>query len=550
LKGKRPRSRYILTAVILSFLAIGIVFWNHFKYKFVNKKLDNLVTNKSKGLYQLNYDHLVIDEALGNLSVEHIEMVPDSLVYQSMVANKKAPNEIFYIRIPRLNIWGVKTPKALLSKEISAHMIRIEDAEIEIRTTKSGHEKKTDFRSILTGEIYRQLLGNLKSIKADSIELLNARLTLKELPTKTIRSQATGLSIRFAGTMIDSVSQEDSTRILFSREIAVHCDKLLLPLQNKLYDFSVSGLDYNSATRSFHSDQVRLKPLLSETAFAKSHKFACDRMDISIGSLDIEQIDRQAILDEELVAEELNIHRLELLDFRDKSYPHDSVDRTHKYPQESIMLLPFPLYLKKIRITNSYIEYKEKNDRSDSSGKVSFFHAEAELDNVTNMAERIRLQNQMVLHFHALFLNESSFTADIHMRLNDKRGHFHLDASLDSMNAVSLNPLLRPMALAEIDKGKINLLRYQLDATNTEGKGNLDFHYEDISIRLLKKDADKNKYKTKGLPTLAAGLLLKHSNPQHGKTKMGNVDYTRDTYRSIFNMMWKSLFSSIKQIAL
>src|SRR5260221_5300483 len=116
------------------------------------------------------------------------------------------------------------------------------------------------------------------------------------------------------------------------------------------------------------------------------------------------------------------------------------------------------------------------------------------------------------------------------------------------MDAQPINELLKPMALAELDKGKINRLQYHLDATNTQGRGKLLLYYENLSIRLLKKDDQKNKYKTKTLPTLAAGLVVKDSNPQHGKTRLADVNYTRDIHRSIFNLMWKSLFTAIKQV--
>ena len=89
-----------------------------------------------------------------------------------------------------------------------------------------------------------------------------------------------------------------------------------------------------------------------------------------------------------------------------------------------------------------------------------------------------------------------------------------------------------------------------MDATNTHARGKLFIKYDDLKIKLLKKDDDKNKYKTKFFPTLAAGVLLKGSNPQNDKMRVGKIDYPRDIHRSIFNLMWKSLFSGIKQVAL
>src|SRR5438477_6162558 len=133
------------------------------------------------------------------------------------------------IRIPKLIISGVKTPRALLNKEISAHIIRIQDAEIEIRIGKSKGEKQNDFKTILASEQYRQLLGKLNSITADSVVVENARVTLVDKDSKKIRCKANGLSIRFAGIAIDSSQQKDSSRMLFSNDQAVHCKELEIP---------------------------------------------------------------------------------------------------------------------------------------------------------------------------------------------------------------------------------------------------------------------------------------------------------------------------------
>ena len=510
----RSRLFYILSGILLIVLTIGFFIWRNYKYRLVNRKLDNLVTGKSKGLYQLSYQHLVIDEALGNISAEDVVLIPDSLMYLQLTEKKTAPESLFFIRIPKLMISGVKTPKALLNKEISAHIIRIQNAEIEIRMGKSKNEKQPDFKTILASEQYRQLLGKLNSITADSVVLENARLTLVDKDSKYVRCKAQGLSIRFAGIAIDSVTKNDSSRMLFSNDQAIHCKQLEVPTKNNIYDFKIMGLDYNSQTGQLHTEQIRLIPSQSEAAFASANKYAKDRFNIAIGSMDIVHLNRQSLLHQEIVADSLILTNASIRIFRDKSVPHDSVDRTNDFPHQAIMRLSLPVYIKKIIVRDSYVEYKEKNDKSDSSGKVAFFHVNASIKNVTNMRDSIAKDNQMRLHFESSFLNAASFTADINMRLNARKGNFQLDAKLGEINAVALNPLLKPMALAELEKGKITELQYHMDATNTNAKGKLILKYDDLKIKLLKKDDDKNKYKTKFFPTLAAGVVLKHSNPQ------------------------------------
>jgi hypothetical protein len=441
----------------------------------------------------------------------------------------------------------VKTPKAVLNKEISAHKIELKDAAVKIMLGKKEKNGK-DLKITPSQELYTQILSKLKSITADSIVLVNTTLTLYDKESKKLRARLQGMDIRLSGIEIDSLKQYDSSQILFSKDLGIHINEVELPFSKGDYHFQIANLNFESRNGTFHTGQIRLKTPMSETEYAAAHKFAVDRFDLQLTELDLKGISRPGLIAQQLIADSLDIDGLSLHVFRDKSVPHDSVDRTHNYPQEAIMKVPIPLYIKKISIRNSYIEYKEKNGKSDSSGRVKFFHVLASVEQLTNMKEYIARNNHMLVHFKADFLNAAPFSAKINLRLNDHRGLFDMDASLGAMDGLLLNDLLKPMALAELDKGKINGLQFHLDATNTEGKGKLLLKYENLSLRILKKDDRKNKYKTKVLPTLAADIVIKDANPQNGKTRTADVDYKRDIYRSIFNLMWKSLFTAIKEI--
>jgi hypothetical protein len=368
----KSKAFYILLCLTLLLLTAGLIFWRNYKYNLVNKKLDNLVTGKSKGLYQLNYKNLIIDEVLGNISAENVEMIPDSMVYQRLTESNTAPSNLFYIRIPKLTILGVITPKALLNKEISAHIIKVENAEIKILLSNWSKEKKTGFNAKMRSDLYHLLLGKLESIKADSIVLENANLTFIDLKSKVVRCGFERLSLRFSGVEIDSIAQNDSSRVLFSKDLSIHCSQFELPLKNKVYKFVISGLDYSTITNHLHTDLIKWKPLLSETDFSNANKYAKDRLDFRIGTLDIWEIKLQALARQELIADSVQISNASFLIFRNKSFPHDSVDRTHDFPQEALMRSPIPIHVNKILVRESYIEYKEKNDISDSSGKVAF----------------------------------------------------------------------------------------------------------------------------------------------------------------------------------
>jgi hypothetical protein len=548
-KSSRSLLLYIISGLVIAGIAAAIVFWQQIKYKLVHQQLTSAISDKSAGLYKLTYKNLLIDEVAGNVSVEDVHLTTDSVMYAERSRDHAAPARID-IRIPKLIITGVKTPKALMNKKLEGQSIDIQSAVIELRPEKqpdSASKQKDGIK--LVDAIYQQVLGNLQSVKADSLLVHNLTFIVRDPGSGKVSFKGSGFSCGFSDILIDSAHQNDSSRILFAKEIAVSCRDLSLTSKDKKYKYIFSGLDYNSPARRFRISKIRVEPQLSEADFAAAYTYSKDRLDFTIENVDIRNIDRFALFNQRLIADSLVIGNSSFKIFRDISHPHDSVDRTNAYPQLALMKLALPVNIHKLILTHSFIEYKEKNAKSDSSGKLQFFDVHAVFTNVTNIAGPIKQNNKMQMDFRSRFLNKAGFHAKIIMLLNDPDGKFTLDAKLDKMNPVYLNPMLQPMALARIDRGQIQSLSYHLDADKIHGIGKLTFLYSDLKVILLKKDEAQNKYKTKLFSTFAAGLFVKNSNPDKGETRVSRVDFPRDRHRSIFHLMWKSMFTALKETA-
>ncbi|MFI5192960.1 MAG: hypothetical protein ACHQD7_02850 [Chitinophagales bacterium] len=543
---RRTPAFYIVSALVILTIITGVIFWQKIKYHLVNQQLNSAITGKSDGLYKISYKNLIIDEVAGNISVENVHLSTDSTVYKEQSKQENEAVTRIDVRIPKLVITGVKTPKALLNKEIAAHSINIESAVIELSPEKQNAKPA---KSNLAAEICRQVLGKLQSVKADSLVLREITFIIKDPENGQLKFKGSGFSCSLADILIDSLHRNDSSRILFAREIAISCSDLSLNSKDKKYKYIFSGLEYHSDQNRLHAAKILVEPQLSEAAFAASYKYSKDRYHFIIENLDVRHINRYALFSQRLMADSLILGNSSFKIFRDISNPHDSVDRTEKYPQQSLMKLPFQVNIHTVIFNRSFIEYKEKNAKSDSSGKVQFYDVHAVLSNVTNMPEYIDGDNKMRLNFQSRFLNRASFHAELVMLLKDPNGRFSLDARMGTMNAAYLNPMIQPMALAKIDRGNIQGLSYHLDADDLRGTGKLTLLYSDLKVVLLKKDEDQNKYKSKFLPTLAAGLLIKNSNPAKGVTRTSRIDYKRDKYRTIFNVMWKSMFAALKETA-
>lgn len=544
--GRRKRTVRLLALALVISAFVGIMYWQVAKYRLVHHKLTTAITENSAGLYRFSYQHLVVDEIGGNLSVENVRITTDTAIYEQQVKSGRARPLRIDITIPRLVVTGVKTPKALLTKEIEGRVIEIQSAVIELSPDEDKEEK--DQNANLPAEII-QSLGSLQSIKADSLVLRNITFRLRDPKSGRRKFESTGFSAILTDIVVDSAHRNDSSRILFAREIGIHCNEFQLQSKDRQYRYVFSGLDYNSHINHLAISKIRVEPRLSEAAFAAAYQYSRDRLDFSIENITIDDINRFALFNRRLVAESLEIDNGVFRIYRDISHPHDSIDRTNAYPQMALIRLPLQIHIPRLTLEHGYIEYKEKNARSDSSGKLQFFDVHAVFTHVTNIASEIKKNNRLGLDFRSRFLNKGLFHANLTMLLGDPQGRFTLDASLGPMNATWLNPMVEPMALAKIDHGEIKKLNYHLDADKIRGRGKLIFLYDNVKVVLLKKDEEKNKYVTKVLPTLAASLLMKKSNPLNGEARTSTVNFERDRHRSIFHLMWKSMFEGVKQTA-
>ena len=75
--------------------------------------------------------------------------------------------------------------------------------------------------------------------------------------------------------------------------------------------------------------------------------------------------------------------------------------------------------------------------------------------------------------------------------------------------------------------------------------------YDDLKISVPERDKESKELDKKPLATIAANIIIKNSNPKRkdDKPRVIAVQMDRNTNRSIFYLVWKSLFKGIKETA-
>ena len=541
------KSFFITLAIVILLVLAGLLVWNLFKYRFIKDKVKSAVYEKTNGLYTIRYDKMDLDEAGGYLHVTNLHIMPDTAQFRNMIRGKKNPPLVVELTVPELTVAGVKTPAALINKKVNGRRVEIKNASVVFFFAKAPPDT--------TGgapkqEIYRQLLGSLNEIQVDSVEITEVKLSFISMFSGSKTIAASGISVHLQDVLIDSLHGDDSSRFFFSKHVQAEADTALVKNREENYFYHFNGLSFNSNGGRFSVKRLQVLPQQSEAKYAANEGIQKDRFNVDVKNISLKHLNLARLMQAELVADSLDIADVMLKVYRDRSYPGDKKSKVGQFPQQLLMKAPLLISVNKVIVRDAFIEYKEKNPKSDYNGKVQFEHANAVISNISNDPLRVKSSNQCRLSFNASFLGMAAMHADINMFLGNSQGKFLFSGSMKGFDAVKLNELIEPMGLARIEKGKVNSVQFNFSGHNYGSDGKLTLLYEDLKLTLLKKDSADNQLEKKKLASFVANLVVKNANPLRKQpVRVAAVHYVRDPDKSFFNLMWKSVFTGVKQSA-
>jgi len=104
------------------------------------------------------------------------------------------------------------------------------------------------------------------------------------------------------------------------------------------------------------------------------------------------------------------------------------------------------------------------------------------------------------------------------------------------------------MGLARMERGTINKLHFNITGTDSMSDGSVLLLYDNLKISLLKKDEEEGTLNKKVLVSLFANFVMKNSNSGENP-RVVEVHFDRILNKSFFNLIWKTIFTGIKQSA-
>jgi len=547
---KRKRIKWILGVLLVLVLIIGSASWYiSGKIKpIVQQELGAVVNKATNGLYNIKFNTVNVNPLTGNASLTEVSLVPDTSVYRKLLAQQKAPNNLYIIELHKLSIKKFHPFKIYFDKKLEIDLVLFDQPHITmINKSLAFNENKLPQPDKSPYDYIKNIFSSLhvKSIdfKNASFKYINNNDAEPEIDT------VSNITITLKDWLIDSTSAKDKNRFYLLKDAYVYLNNYTYATPDSMYYIKASQFEFSASQKKLNIKEFALEPRYSEKEFAKVNGYARDRYSLQLNNIDFYGINLFSyIKNREVLANEMSIANGTLSVFNDNSYPKLLKDKTGRFPHQLFQKIKIPITIKKINLNSLDISYAEFDKESGQRGRISFNNTSGVITNVTNQNKYKRIDPIIEANLQSYLMEQGKLNVGFKFNVLAPKADFSYQGQLLNMDARQLNYITKPLAMLQIKSCLVRSLAFDIKANDEVAKGKVDFIYNDLSLGLMKRHEGGERLKRLGILSLIANAMIIYSdNPsEDGKFTSAPVYYERKTTGSFFNYVWKTLFQGVK----
>lgn len=441
--------------------------------------------------------------------------------------------DYYKLKIPSLALNGFNLDKAYQDDQFFFESIEINQPSLQIFNNSKDSIRINPYKINLYPHF--ESFADVFSTKQLSVKDANLEIT-----SKGQKKLQENLSFNLYDIRIDELP---SQRFMHSNNFSFRIPSLVR--KDKLYQYSVAGSSYSSATNRFLLNDIRITPLFSKEKHQKQLGFQSDYFIGKIDSIQIEQPDlRKWFENENISGKQLAINGLHLNVYRDKRLPFDDKKRP-KMIQDMIRSIKYPFFIDSVRLINSDISYAEQPQSGGPEGRIRITKVNAVVKPMSNIKSGDGKYPDFSFRGLATIMDSCLLHSTIDFQMNSPDNSFQVNGYLNSFPMRILNPVLEPLASVSIRSGKVDRFQFTFSSNQSNSKGYLLFGYNDMKISVL-ETKNGNTKEAKLASFLANSLVLRSKNPRGKELLPDEISFTRDEKRSVINNTWRSVFSGIR----
>lgn len=537
-------------AIVLVLAVIAFqVFITRYLPSMVKDRLADIIVKGSDSLYRFEVGKFDVSFWGGSVHFSDLRITIDTNRYKKLADAKKLPPLTFQATLPQGSVDGIGLRALIFSKKIDVKRIRFKSADVHL----ARHFRTSDTTSGTDEPLWKLIQPNIRSINIASVRCDDLKMTYQNVDSATsFRWAFDKCNIAFSDIRVDSSSYNDSSRLLFAKNVALTADDIKMKTPDGLYYLFADHIAYTSGDRSLLVKKFDFHPTMNQQQFNKHWGYEHEIYKLKIPELKLKNFqlpqwvsyNRLRVDTVELTSPSINVH----MDRNPRDNPYS---KKGKYPQQLLQKAPFSLHIKRLKATDATMTYTETNNATQLTGKLLFPSLNGVIDNITNDSAALTRSSECVANIRGGVMRTGTIHAIFRFNLRDRAGAFSVNATISNLNAAQLQPLFKAMTATDIQSFNMQTLQYSMSGNENMGRGNLKMRYSDMDILINKVEDDKSFNKRGFLSFLANRFVIYKENPHDDEERVAtNIPMQRDATRSFFNLIWKTLYTSAGEIVL
>jgi hypothetical protein len=537
----------IFCALILLFLILTFIV-NAYWSPILSDRIKKVVETSSNGLYRVDFSDSKLDVLQGKIVVYNLVLQPDTAVYHSRQKQHLAPNNLFEMRIKRLELSHIHPFRLYLHNKLDIGTVVLSRPELHL-SYQLNHTKDTTTKDKRT--LYQRIEKSLKSIHIGAIAFNDVKFMYDDYSGhKLASSEFKEMNLMATDLLIDSATQIDKSRLLFCKDITAELYNYAGKTYNGLYNYKLKYLRLSTRQSKVDIKGLYLQPVKPTVFFNKS---LMDRFTLHVDSVTLTHFDFIAY------------HRFRIFNTRELQIaggnfnvfgnPHKSApknDRVVTFPHVALQRLKGFITVDTLLIRHLNITYTEYNSNAKQVGEVEFYNTSGRFLNITNNPDSLKRNNICSASLSSEFMRRGKLDVAFKFNLHDEKNSYSYKGHMGPMELQPLNKAAMPLALIKINSGSVKSFDFDIQADRYSSKGPVKLLYNNLKITLLKADTVNDNLKKKMIASIFANLLIiKHDNPDNAGAAPRSfiVRYQRPPDFPFFKTIWNTLLRGIKPCA-
>ncbi|MDQ8004466.1 MAG: hypothetical protein REI64_06660 [Pedobacter sp.] len=548
-KHKR-KFKWILGVLLVLVIIVGCTAWYvSGKIKpIVQQELGAVVNKATNGLYHISFNKVNVNPLFGNASLTEVNLIADTNVYRKLVQEKKAPNNLYQIKLKKLSIKKFHLIKAYFDRQLEIDLLLFDNPCITMvnKSLKFNEDKLPQPEK----SPYDYIKNMFSALHVKTIDFKNA--SFKYVDNNKAQADVdtiSNITITLKDWLIDSASAKDKSRFYLLKDAYVYLNNYTFATPDSMYYIKASQFEFSASEKKLNIKEFALEPRYSEQDFPKVSGYARDRYSLKLNNIDFYGINLFSYIKKrEILAEEMNIADGTLSVFNDNSYPKLLKDKTGRFPHQLLQKINIPITIKKIVLNKLDISYAEFDAKSKQRGRINFNNTSGVISNVTNEQKYKKLNPIIEANLESYLMGQGKLNVGFKFNVTAPKADFSYQGRLLNMDGRQLNYITKPLAMLQIKSCLVRSFAFDIKANNDVATGEIEFVYNDLSLGLMKKHEGGERLKRLGILSLLANAMVIYSdNPSDdGKFTVAPINYQRQPTASFFSYIWKTLFQGVK----